>query len=114
MLAKINRLKKGLDFERTFKKGKKFKEDFLILVTAKSSTDRTRFGFIVSQKVSKKAAVRNKIKRRFRELCRRRLKEIKKGLDIIIIAAPGLEVKDFWEVEEIINKLFKRAKCLKE
>jgi hypothetical protein len=29
-----------------------------------------------------------------------------------LIAYPGLENKDFWEIEEIITRLFQRAKII--
>jgi len=104
---------KGLkkkDFEYVFKKGGKIKEDFLVLITAKNKLNKTRFGFIVSQKVSKKATVRNKVKRRLRAAVK--LKTIKEGLDVIFIALPGLEKKDFREIKETVNILFKKAKYL--
>ncbi len=112
MLAKINRLKKRKDFDLVFKKGKGFKEDFLVLKMIKNNLNQTRFGFIVGGKISKKATLRNRIKRRLRELIRIRLKRIKKGFDLILIAQTGLESKDFWEIEEIINKLFSKAKII--
>lgn len=112
MLAKINRLKKRKDFELIFKKGKKFKEDFLVLKIIKNNLNQSRFGFIVGGKISKKATLRNKIKRRLRELVRKKLEKIKKGFDAILIAKEGLENKDFWELEEIINKLFSKAKII--
>lgn len=121
MLPKINRLKKKKDIERVFKKGKGFKEDFLILKIAKNALSQTRFGFVVSQKVSKKATLRNKIKRRLREMVSKKGKKLKKGrhpsatrsgMDVVLIALPGLETKDFWEIDETLNKLFKKAKCL--
>jgi ribonuclease P protein component len=77
-----------------------------------NNLNQTRFGFIVSQKVSKKATVRNKVKRRFRQLIRKKLKQFKKGVDIIFIAIPGIEKKDFQAIEEIMEKLLKRAKIL--
>jgi ribonuclease P protein component len=112
MLAKINRLTKKKDLERVFKKGRGFKEDFLILKTIKNDLKVSRFGFIVSQKISKKATIRNKIKRRLRELVRGKLKKMKTSRDNLIIALPGLEKKDFWEIEETTTKLFKRAKLI--
>jgi len=33
-------------------------------------------------------------------------------LDTLLIACPGLETKDFWEIDETLNKLFKKAKVL--
>jgi ribonuclease P protein component len=114
MLPKINRLKRKKEIERVFKKGEGFKEDFLILKTAKNNFKNSRFAFVVSQKVSKKATLRNKVRRKLRELVKAKVKKIKKGKDLILVAVPGLEKKDFWEIEETVNKLFKKAKCLEE
>lgn len=112
MLAKKNRLRKKKDIERVFKEGKGFKEDFLVLKIVKNNLENSRFAFIVSQKVSKKATLRNKIRRRLRELVRLKIKEIKTGIDGVVMALPGLEKKDFWELEEIINRIFKKANLI--
>ena len=112
MLPKENRLKKNKDFKKVFKDGKGFKEDFLVLKKAKNNLEISRFGFAVSKTFFKKATLRNKIKRRLREAVRIRLNEIKKGIDVVIIASPGLETKDFREIKEIVNKLFKKAKII--
>jgi ribonuclease P protein component len=133
MLPTINRLKKKKDFERVFKKGKSFKKDFLSIRISQNNLNKIRFGFIVSQKISKKAFVRNKIKRRLREIVRKNLSDIylvksrfakgeagvspkakqfnqvKKGIDVVIIALPGLENKDFLEIQEMVDNLFKKA-----
>ena len=113
MLPKINRLKKKNDFERVFKKGKSFKEDFLILRMAPNNLKTSRFGFVVSQKVSKKAFLRNKIKRRLRELIRLKLPQLREGRDGILIVSPGLEIGDLQKAEEKLNKLFKKARIIK-
>jgi len=110
MLSQENRLKAKKDFERILKEGKGYKEDFLFLKIIKNNLNQSRFGFIISQKVSRKATLRNKIKRRLREIIKNKLTKIKKGIDILIIVRPGLENKDFWEVEENVNKLFIKAK----
>ena len=114
MLPKVNRLKRKKDFERVFKKGQGFKEDFLFLKIARNNLKSSRFGFVVSKNFSKKATLRNKIKRRLRELVRINLNKIKKGIDGVLVANPGLETKDFWEIEEVVNKLFKKAKLINE
>ena len=112
MLPKKNRLIKKKDFEKILKRGKSFKEDFLVLKIKKNKSEEVRFGFIVSKKVSKKAVLRNKIKRRLREVAKIKMKEIKKGIDIVLIALSGIKTKDFWEIKEAIEKLFKKAKIL--
>lgn len=114
MLPKINRLKKKKDIERVFKEGRGVKEDFLILKAVKNSLKNPRFAFIVSSKVSKKATLRNKIRRRLSKLAGLKIGKIKNNIDFILLAVPGLEEKDFWEIDETINKLFQKAKCFKE
>jgi len=112
MLPAINRLKKKKDFERVFKKGKWLKEDFLICRIMENKQKNSRFGIIVGKSVAKKSSLRNTIKRRLRALARTKLTKIKRGVDVVLTVCPGLEKKDFWELEEIINKIFRRAKIL--
>jgi len=112
MLSKENRLKRKKDFERVFKERKKFKEDFLLLKFISNNLNQSRFGIIISQRISKKATLRNKIKRRLRALLRLRLPKIKKGIDVVLVALPGLETQDFGEIEKTINKLFEKAKII--
>lgn len=114
MLPKDNRLKNKKDFERIFKLGKSYKEDFLYLKLIKNNLKNSRFGFIVSSKVSKKAVIRNQIRRRLRELVRIMLPEIKKKIDAVIIIKPNLKIIDFWELEKKIKKLFKKAGIMTE
>jgi len=111
MLPKINRLKKKKDFEKVFRQGKGFKEDFFYLKVSKNNLGLVRFGLITSKKFSKKATERNKMRRRLSELIRKKLPKIKKGTDVVIIAIPGAEA-DFKKLEDIISKLFKKAQIL--
>lgn len=112
MLPQINRIKRKKDFEIIFKNGLNFKDSFLVLKVSKNNLEITRFGFIISQKVSKKAVIRNKIRRRLSGIIWSNFKEIKKGIDIVIICLPGLEKKDFLELKNSVNKIFKKAKIL--
>lgn len=112
MLSKINRLKKEKDFKEVLKKGSCFKEDFLVIKVKKNNLKNNRFGFIITKNFSKKASLRNKIKRRLSEIIRLKLKEIKTGFDIIFIINVGLKNKDFWEIEEIVKKILIKAKLL--
>lgn len=114
MLAEINRLKKKKDFEKVFKDGQGYKEDFLYLKICKNNLKESRFGFITSKKFSSKAVVRNKIKRKLREIIRLKMPKMKKGIDGAIVVLPGLEIKDFWELDGIIDDLFKKAGIIKE
>ena len=110
MLSKSNRLKQKKDIERVIKRGESFKEKFLVLKTAKNSLSQSRFGFIVSQKVSKKATIRNKIRRKLREIVKRKIKSLKFYRDNLIIVLPGTDNKTFREIEETTTILFKKAR----
>ena len=110
MLSKSNRLKQKKDIERVIKRGESFKEKFLVLKTAKNSLSQSRFGFIVSQKISKKATIRNKIRRKLREIVKRKIKSLKFYKDNLIIVLPGAENKTFEEIEETATILFKKAR----
>lgn len=112
MLPKNNRLKKKRDFEKVLKRGKGFREDFLFLKVAKNNLEINRFAFVVSLKVSKKASLRNRIRRRLQEIFRAKLPEIKVGFDGVLIVARGLEARSFPEMEKTINKLLKKAKLI--
>ncbi|MGD0576461.1 MAG: ribonuclease P protein component [Candidatus Staskawiczbacteria bacterium] len=112
MLPKINRIKKKKDFEIIFKKGASFKNGLFVLRFVKNNSDKSRFGFIVSQKVSKKATVRNKIRRRLTEIIKAERKTIKAGTDLVLIAMPGAEKKDFSEIKESLSGLLLKAKII--
>ena len=112
MLPKINRIKKKKDFEIIFKTSKSFKNNLFILRIAKNNLGLNRFGFIVSLKVSKKATVRNKVRGRLSEAIKSKANKIKIGTDLIIIALPGIDKKEFPEIKEAINKSLIEAKLV--
>ena len=112
MLPKTNRLKKKKDFENVFKHGKGARGSFLALKFVKNGRKESRFGFIVSQKVSRYAVKRNKVKRRLRSVISSSSSLIKPGLDVAIITFSGIEDKTFQETKDILFKLLKDAKCL--
>ena len=112
MLSKKNRITKKKDFERIFKKGTSFREQFLVLKVTLSPLQASRFTFVVSRKVSKNAVVRNKIRRQLRELMRPQINEIKKRVDGVFIVLPGLENKNFQEIKNILNNLLKKTKLI--
>jgi len=88
MLPKTNRLTRKKDFEAVFQHGKSFKGNGLLLKIAANNLAVSRFGFVVSKKVSSKATVRNSIKRRVRAVVEKNLKAIAGGRDCIFFVAP--------------------------
>lgn len=108
MLPKINRLTKKNDFDEVFKKGQSIKKDFLLVKIADNDLKESRFGFVVSKKISNKAVVRNRVKRLLRKAVSDQLQDIKKSKDIIIITLPGIEKGEFSEIQEVISVSFRK------
>jgi len=113
VLFRINRLSKKKDFETVFKTGKTAKANFLCIKFKENKFPYSRFGFIVSKKVTKKASGRNLIKRRLRNCLRLKISKIKEGFDAIIIAKPVIFGKKYREIETEIDSLLKSAGLLK-
>jgi ribonuclease P protein component len=109
-LPKINRLKAKKDVNLVLAKGRTQKGKLLVFKFLETNLDRSRFAFIVSKKISKKAVVRNKIKRRISEIVRERIKNLSKRVDGVFIALPGIEKESFQTIKEEIEKIFQKAK----
>lgn len=108
MLNKINRLTKDKDFNNVWKRGQANFNKIIGVKIAANQQSSSRFGILVSVKISKKAVERNKIKRRIREIIRLRLDKIKPGYDVIIITLPSILNKNYQEIEESIDRHFRR------
>ncbi len=103
MLPRENRIKKKKDFELIFKNSKSFKNSLFILKASKNNLNFNRFGFVVSQKVSKKAVTRNKIRRRLAQIMKVKDKDIKSGTDLIFIVLSGADKKEFPEMQALVE-----------
>ncbi|MCG2700607.1 ribonuclease P protein component [Candidatus Parcubacteria bacterium] len=108
MLAKINRLTKDKDFDNVFKNGKSSYDKIIGVKAAASQQKNSRFGILVSAKVSKKAVERNAIKRKIREALKPRIIKIAKNYDIVIVTFPGILGKSYQDVEQSIIRHFQR------
>lgn len=95
MLPNANRLRKTKEIEQVFARGKTYRGSLLLLKLTASGLADVRFCFIVSGKVSKKAVVRNKVKRRLREIAGEIIPLMAQGYDIIVVASPPAAAKDF-------------------
>ena len=71
---------------------------------------------MVSQKVSKKATIRNKVRRRLVEIIKKEEKGLSmadkdgKGKDLVIVALAGIEKKEFSEIKENLELSLKKIK----
>lgn len=63
----------------------------------KNGRKETRIGFSIGLNFSKKAVERNRVKRRLRNIFHKHIKEIKKGLDIVVIMKKDKKQVFDWE-----------------
>lgn len=114
LLPKINRLRKKKDIQMVLKQGRIIGSDFLFFKFLKNNLNAIRVAFVVSKKISQKAVVRNKIKRRLREVFRIYLSNLKTGYDLVFFAKRGIEKKCFREIQAEVERLFIKTKLLKK
>lgn len=107
MLKKENRLRKKKDFEEVFKRGQTKTGRNIFLKVKKNKLKTNRFGWIVSLKISKKAVVRNRIKRQLRAIAKKNFLNLKQGFDIIVIVKSEIIDKNYQEIENDFEKLLK-------
>jgi len=110
MLPSLFRLKKKKDFERVLNLGQATGGDFFILKQAPNNLSFTRFGLIISAKVSPKATDRNKLKRQINEIIRLNLEKIKTGFDAVIIFKRLAKDKEYSKLEQELATLFIKNK----
>lgn len=112
MLPKKRRILKLSEWNKLHKRGKGAHSIEIVLKYIKNNIEISRFGFIVSTKISKKAVERNLIKRRMRDVIEKNLSNIKEGYDIIFIAKPKIISNNYSEIEQRINKLLVKERLL--
>lgn len=78
-------LKKNSDFRRLYAKGKSVVTPYMVLYCRRNSLGVNRLGYTVSTKLGH-AVVRNRVRRRLREICRLNSPTMKKGFDIVVVA----------------------------
>jgi ribonuclease P protein component len=103
MLKKNQRLAKV-----TRQKGARvFTSPFLTISYFENNQETSRFAFIISKKVDKRAVVRNRLKRKVSKYLEDNLLKIKPGFDIIIILKPSILTSEEnlnQVLEEVISK----------
>ena len=112
MLPAQNRLRHEKDIKALFSEGKGVFDAACGLKYRKNGHKETRFAVVVGMKVSKNAVVRNKVRRRIRSVIEARLPTIKGGFDVAFLTRPGVEKKNFKEIEAIVVSGLTKARLL--
>lgn len=106
MLPKQHRLPLKTELNRIKRKGNLLQGHLFSLLVSRYPGQPSRFGFIISSKVHKRAVKRNRAKRLLGEAISSLLPRIKSGFGVVFLAKRKLIGVDFEEVKSEIEELF--------
>lgn len=112
MFPSENRLKNDKDIKTLFARGKSVFDMSLGLKFFRNKSAFSRFTVVVGTKVSKKAVIRNKIKRRIRAIIEKRLPLIVGGFDVMILVKKEVLKIKYPELKDQVERVLKRAKLV--
>jgi ribonuclease P protein component len=111
-LAPLERIRRKSDFARLYRDGSRFRGRYFTLVFSRNGLDHSRLAVVASRKVGP-AVIRNRVKRRFRELFRRNKELFSEPLDLVVITraesgeAPWPDLRDAY-ISSLTSILRKR------
>ena len=109
-MTTIGRLTKQKDFTTIRRRGRTTGSQHIVLRSIPLDDDRVLATIVVSQKVARKATVRNRIKRRLRAALREHTTKLKTGYAFIIIARIGSDKADYQTLKKTLAQTLKRAR----
>jgi len=107
-VKRIYRLRRGRDFRRLRHTGRVYVHPLLVLRVAANDLPLVRMGVTAGRKVGT-AVVRNKVKRRLREILRARLPHLPPGYDLWWIARPRAARASFAALQDAVDALLQQA-----
>ena len=111
-LKRAARLRKSGDFQRVRQQGRNMSSRLLILAWSPNDIGRSRIGFVVSKRISKRAVERNHLKRLLGEAARACLPGLLPGIDIVFSARNAASAATLQTLADDIRILLQRAKLL--
>lgn len=106
-------LKENYEFRRLYQKGASAVSPAMVLYCRKNRLGRNRLGLVSSTKLGH-AVVRNRCRRRLREVYRLEKPQLKTGYDIILVARSRTATAPWTELQKQFVKLCRKLELLEE
>ena len=100
-------LKENHVFRRLYHRGATAGNRLLVVYCLRNGTGHSRLGLTVSAKLGH-AVVRNRVRRRIREIFRLSQGKMKQGYDCIVVARTRAAHADYWELKRAFEKTCKK------
>ena len=110
-MQRRNRLTGVKRFSRIHREGRSIADRLLVARSLPNGLGYSRFAFMVSKRIGN-AVVRNRVKRRLREVVRR--SPVRPGWDVVFIARRGVEKADYHRLARSAGSLLRRSRLLRE
>lgn len=108
MLPAEQRLRRAADIAHVRQCGRAWRHPLLVLLVCPNGRSYSRFGFVTSRRIGK-AVVRNRVKRRLREVIRSQVSDLAPGWDCLFIARQPIAGAAYGVVETAVTQLLQRA-----
>lgn len=113
MLPRIRKIQRLL-FNLTLSRNKSFKSENLLLLVKKTKLEeKTRFSFVISKKVVKKAHKRNLLKRRCFNVIKNEIYNIKNGFVCVFFIKKNISTLPYQKLNKEIVELLNKANTYK-
>ena len=106
-------LKENHLFRRAYSRGKTAADSRLALYVRRNGRKTNRLGLTVSTKVGC-AVVRNRVRRRLREIYRLNEDKLSRGVDVVVVARVRAASSDYHRLEKSFLKLADKLDLLKK
>ncbi len=111
MAIQLEMLRRPADFEALQRLGTSRAHPLLVVRAVRNGLDRTRYAFSTGHRLGG-AVVRNRVRRRLREIVRSLAPCVESGWDVLVVARPESVSASYAELRETLARLFRRVGIL--